>query len=203
MNILFVAPPLDSVRIYPDNIVVDFEDGVELSCISLGGPNNTFSWSFNNAHLENVNEDILRISSISILDAGEYSCRVNNNAGQGYATTMLFIRPRIISPPSNASARVNDDVQFTCIAEGFPAPTISWECLYCETPILLSESGMSSSDLTGDRVYNDAMNGTLELLSVVYSDYGQYRCVVSSTVGMMEFTVTSNATLSGRFFPYI
>lgn len=188
--------------IYPENTVVDFEDDVEFSCISLGGPNNSFFWSLNNAYLENDNENILRISNISISDAGEYNCTVSNTAGQSYVTTMLFIEPRIISPPSNALARINDDIRFTCIAEGYPTPTIRWECLDCEIPLFLSESGMPNSDAITDRIQNDAMNGTLEL-SVMYSDFGQYRCVVSSTVGMMEFTVTSDATLSGRFFHFI
>lgn len=196
---LFAVSPLGSVMLFPPGLeVYSFEDNVTFYCLSQGGPYNTFSWALNGVTVP-FETPFLHIESVAISDAGEYTCTVSNNAGQGNATTVLFLEPRIVSRPSDIRTRVNDSVRFTCTAEGFPPPTITWECIDCEE--LELGSGISSGifDVSLSHPSTGVVIGTLELLSVSYSDYGQYSCLVNSTVATRNFAIQSTATLSGRF----
>ena len=201
----------------PGDAVYRVGDFVDLACTFDGGPHNSILWFHNNDPIFNQRDPLLFIRDIDNRQAGEYTCNVFNSAGEDNATTTVFIEPRIISSSRNRQRKVNDTVSFQCVAEGFPTPTIFWEYVYYDnnigvlfdqlgSGILINEEfGSTSDDLLGDYYgihrfvdegsgYVDSM---LELFSVEYDDYGIYRCVVSSTINMQNFTVASNATLAG------
>ena len=54
-----------------------------LSCMSGGGPGNTFQWYHGNLLLSGETSYLLEIITVTPSDAGNYTCRVTNAAGSG------------------------------------------------------------------------------------------------------------------------
>ena len=197
----------------PKNKVFAYGDSVTLNCTARGGPDNLFSWVFNGT---SVDTHVLTIEHFTISDSLTYECRVSNPAGGGTDTTQLYLEPRFVSKPADVFTRVNCTVRLTCSVEGNPIPYITWEY---EGEILEIEvwnkeyrSGEPWSDTGSEsriQVYEThssrhglAVNSTLEIAHVAYSDYGWYRCTASAEVGEELFNISSNVTLSGKCLPY-
>ena len=65
--------------------------------------------------------------NLASTDGGDYRCVVSNAAGSGSDAASLYVRPTIISQPTNVSTMVGNSVSFSCAADGFPMPTYHWE----------------------------------------------------------------------------
>ena len=186
-------------------MLVDFSDNVTFLCAAQGGPGNTYQWLLNDALLQNETTDTLNLTSISLRDAGVYTCIVSNNAGMDNATATLYIRPRITTSPQDVRTDVNVTVSFTCEAEGFPTPAISWEYLGSGEPGSGSGSqpaGGSTSAGSGQSSASGSVSSELIFSPVAYSDYGVYRCVATSTALMMDLSAESDtAILTGKLSP--
>src|SRR5262249_59911234 len=77
----------------------------------------------------------------------------------------------ITTQPISRTATVGDNVSFTVVATGFPAPTYQWK--------------KNGADVPG------ATQATLSLANVQLTDAGSFTVVVSNSQG----TVTSDSTL--------
>ncbi len=83
--------PLSSVSIVWDIETYFLGDNTTLSCTSLGGPNNSYTWLYN--------EEVvgfgpaLKLTNISADNGGAYTCIAANNAGNDSAVTDLYIHP--------------------------------------------------------------------------------------------------------------
>ncbi|CAJ0583049.1 unnamed protein product, partial [Mesorhabditis spiculigera] len=109
---------------------------VEVECEATGTPTPTIEWTRDGkplTMLPNVKvEDggrILKITGVLQSDAGRYSCKAENKAGQAEADTFLSVN----SPPS--VKMVSEDLKvieghgitIRCEVSGSPAPQIEWQ----------------------------------------------------------------------------
>ena len=194
-----------SVSIDPDFIIVNNGSSVTFSCSARGGPNNTFIWirpSDINPTIQTLlmstpqvqvadivnglanialsNESSLNISYVNATrDGGDYLCYVINGAGVEMNRTTLFVRPTITERPVNVYTNVDETVSLSCRADSFPVPNYQWEM-------------MNRSTGQYELIANETSN-TLTLDSIMFNEYGWYRCV--ATANGIEGNATSTSAL--------
>ena len=139
------------------------------TCGALGGPGNQFQCLKNDVVLVNETQPILRISVNSgSRDGGDYTCVVTNAAGNGSDTVSVYVRPDITTQPTNINTVVGRNVSFSCVADGFPMPILSWE----------REDGNKFTEVAG------TTDQILRFFPAVYSTEGRYRCIATVSFPM-------------------
>ncbi|KAM9357806.1 mast/stem cell growth factor receptor kita [Symphorus nematophorus] len=101
----------------------------------------TFSWSFMGHELKNTTDHVitthsheyrysseLRLVRLKMSEGGVYTFQASNGNASVNHTFTIFV----ISKPEIISHEGPVDGQVRCVAEGFPAPRITW--YYCEQP---------------------------------------------------------------------
>lgn len=101
----------------------------------------TFSWSFMGHQLRNTSDHVitthsheykysseLRLVRLKMSESGVYTFQASNGDASVNHTFTIFV----ISKPEIVSHEGPVDGQVRCVAEGFPAPQITW--YYCEQP---------------------------------------------------------------------
>ncbi len=147
-------------------------DNITFICTAEGEDIN-LQWVFNGINLtENVDTTAtsitLRVFDIEESNGGEYICLTENASGNESQSVTLYISPYTVTVPAvNILTSVFENVTYTCDAEGFPPPNITWwkisnEGEDSETSVMVSDTGL------------------LIFTSVVYSDFGTYRCLISA-----------------------
>lgn len=166
------------MSVSPETIVSEHRSNVTLVCTTLGGPNNFYSWLKDGEFLfSGGTENSLTLTRISASDGGEYTCRVNNAAGSGFGNSTFYVSPYFSTTPANTlGAEVGENVNFMCVADGFPTPSVRW--------IRVD---------TGSEVAN---NSLLEFSSVSYDQAGLYQCLASSELPNGTNLVTALETPS-------
>ena len=166
--------------ITPDDATFNDSDTVILECMTLGGPGNTFQWSFNGAVIENETSASanLTLPNVTAENGGSYTCNVTNAAGSDTNSTYVFIRPMITLRPTSTNVVVGENVTFSCDATGFPEPSIRW----------LKEDSLLPSSAVGENTK------TLTIDPVSFGDEGFYYCEATSNDLVVE---SDRATLSG------
>ncbi|GLD65525.1 mast/stem cell growth factor receptor Kit isoform X1 [Lates japonicus] len=102
-----------------------------------------FSWSFMGSELRNTTDHViathsheyrfiseLRLVRLKASEGGVYTFRASNSDASVNQTFTIFV----ISKPEIVSQEGPVDGQVRCVAEGFPAPQITW--YYCEQPYI-------------------------------------------------------------------
>ena len=184
--------PVGFVMTTPQNVTVGFGDSVTLNCSTATGPNNTFVWLRNRTASElNVTEiESFAISRSSVLtltnitaprDGGYYQCVIINEAGYGFDTSTVFVRPYFILHPQSVEITANTEWSLTCDAEGFPFPFIKWQ--------KMNRASQNFED------YMNARGTTLTFSSIVHDDFGMYRCVAINVINGEENIAVSNPAL--------
>ncbi|XP_064008619.1 cell adhesion molecule DSCAM isoform X7 [Pogoniulus pusillus] len=137
----------------------------------------------------------LRISNLSLMHNGNYTCIARNDAAAVEHQSQLIVRvpPRFVVQPSDQDGIYGKAVILNCSAEGYPVPTIVWK--YSKgagvpqfQPIALN-----------GRIQL-LINGSLLIKHVLEEDSGYYLCKVSNDVGAdvsksMYLTVKSHSAL--------
>ncbi|XP_019936565.2 mast/stem cell growth factor receptor kita isoform X1 [Paralichthys olivaceus] len=114
----------------------------------------TFSWSFMSFELKNTTDhgitthsheyrygSELRLVRLKMSEGGVYTFRASNSDASVNQTFTIFV----ISKPEIVSHDGPVDGQVRCVAEGFPAPQITW--YYCEQPyIRCSQQGNATQE---------------------------------------------------------
>ncbi|XP_071981860.1 hemicentin-2 isoform X2 [Engystomops pustulosus] len=152
---------------------------VTFTCEAHGSPLPSLSWEKNGEPL-NLQSNLLpnglgsrlHLESVHAGDSGLYSCTALNVARKVSKHFRLIVLepPRIEGPPhpTEVAVVVNEALELTCNAGGFPVPEITWE--KDGRPLLRPEL------LT--------RNGTvLRIENVKVEDAGIYVCVASSAAG--------------------
>ena len=194
--------PEGGVRIVPENATFNDSDTVTLMCITLGGPGNTFQWSFNGEDVENVTSSVLTLTNVSAEDGGMYTCNITNSAGSDTYNTYVFISPMIVSVAQVITLPLmvtrTEELQLTCTAEGFPLPSITWTHNGTDIDAAVS----SNIAITEDTSMGIELTSTLTVTNTSISDSGDYTCRADSS----EFpAVTSDTVLvliQGQKFVY-
>ena len=163
-----------------------FQEPQAFTCQALGGPNNTFEWTFNGSVLTDANitstslESTLTISSVSASDGGEYTCTVSNLAGNDSNSSTLYVSPYIVTNPNEILTAVNgtQGLELECVAEAFPSPTYTWTQL--------------TGPLGPQTVVDGNVSGILAFSpEIAFDDHGTYVCTASSNGLMVNSSVST------------
>uniref|UniRef100_A0A8P0NC74 Cell adhesion molecule DSCAM n=1 Tax=Canis lupus familiaris TaxID=9615 RepID=A0A8P0NC74_CANLF len=120
----------------------------------------------------------LRISNLSLMHNGNYTCIARNEAAAVEHQSQLIVRvpPKFVVQPRDQDGIYGKAVILNCSAEGYPVPTIVWKF---------------SKGAGVPQFQPIALNGRIQVLSngsllikhVVEEDSGYYLCKVSNDVG--------------------
>ncbi|XP_035726230.1 limbic system-associated membrane protein-like [Vespa mandarinia] len=116
------------------------------------------------------NNGSLLISNLQPEDTGEYVCQASRPTPWGYVTHVHDIQvmypPSIRPVPESGELEVNlkEEVDMECIANGVPAPVVSWWTKDGEIPLLTNRPRL--------RFYADHRNRS-----------GEYTCIASNGIG--------------------
>ncbi|CAH2311914.1 hemicentin-1 isoform X2 [Pelobates cultripes] len=156
----------------------------EITCISHGIPPPKTTWLKDWQKLEPLQDppdNLLRVESAKISDAGKYTCIVSNIIGQDSVNVTVEIHaPPTLSdlePPYNNpfQERVSkQQISFPCPAKGNPKPIIKWL--------------RNNKELTGGEPgINIIEGGTMLIIdSLTPYDNGEYTCVAINEAGLTE-----------------
>ena len=65
-------------------------DQLQLNCLSEGGPQLEYTWTYSGSIITNANSNILTIDNITTSNGGNYTCNVTNNAGSDNNTITVY-----------------------------------------------------------------------------------------------------------------
>ena len=132
-----------------------------------------------------VNGSFLNLTSVNgTNDGGSYTCLVINEAGVGREDTILYVRPVITVQPRDELTEAGQQVNLTCLADSFPAPTYQWEMMNRTTEEF--------------EPIDDQTDTTLTLTDIDHEQYGRYRCRVTTPI--INENITSNvALITGQY----
>ncbi|XP_066014896.1 hemicentin-1-like [Pocillopora verrucosa] len=138
----------------------------------------------------NESQAQLLITTVSLEDAGNYTCNVTNVVGSSSNGTLIIfqVTPAIETHPQADPVKEGENLTFFCNATG-SSLTISW-----------TKNGSSINPNEDVRIRLSTDKEHLTIRNVSRKDNGAYRCVASNKVG----NATSNAAIvTVRFAPEI
>ncbi|KAM9729212.1 roundabout homolog 1-like isoform 1-T1 [Menidia menidia] len=178
---LEVAILRDDFRQNPVDVMVAVGEPAVLECQPpRGHPEPTISWRRDGANLDDRDERItirsgkLMITNTWKSDAGKYICVATNMVGEReseIAELTVLERPTFVKRPSSVVVLADESVEFHCVVQGDPVPTVRWR--------------KDDSDLPKGR-FEILEDHTLIVRQVTPSDEGSYTCVVENMVGKSE-----------------
>uniref|UniRef100_A0A8C4EBS2 Roundabout homolog 1 n=1 Tax=Dicentrarchus labrax TaxID=13489 RepID=A0A8C4EBS2_DICLA len=182
---LEVAILRDDFRQNPLDVMVAVGEPAVLECQPpRGHPEPTISWRKDGANLDDRDERItirsgkLMITNTRKSDAGKYICVGTNMVGEReseIAELTVLERPTFVKRPSSVVVLADESVEFHCVVQGDPVPTVRWR--------------KDDSDLPKGR-FEILEDHTLIVRQVTSSDEGSYTCVVENMVGKSEASAT-------------
>lgn len=183
--------PEGSVFVRPTQRIANLDETVTFACTGDGGPNNTYQWYKDDQILPLEMRTNLTLSLVNSTHGGEYTCLVSNAAGNESVSSMLYVRPYlVVYPETEIRTNAESIVNFTCVADGFPQPNITW--------VKQNVSDINTSLVTVET------GDMLEFRPVVFGDEGYYFCIASSIItltnGTLEtFRAQAQAALTGTY----
>uniref|UniRef100_A0A1A7YP55 Roundabout, axon guidance receptor, homolog 1 n=1 Tax=Iconisemion striatum TaxID=60296 RepID=A0A1A7YP55_9TELE len=182
---LEVAILRDDFRQNPIDVMVAVGEPAVLECQPpRGHPEPSISWRKDGANLDDRDERItirsgkLMITNTRKNDAGKYICVATNMVGERESETAeltVLERPTFVKRPSSVVLLADESVEFHCVVQGDPVPTVRWR--------------RDDSDLPKGR-FEILEDHTLIVRQVASSDEGSYTCVVENMVGKSEASAT-------------
>ena len=143
----------------------------------------------------------LSIINVSGMDGGKYTCLASNEAGNASATAEIFVRPIILSQPTEIIARNGEMASLFCGADGFPL-LYQWQMLNSTLDGIFGSDGGSASGSGGSGIEDNyvdiesATDSILEFNPIQFGDEGSYRCIAFNPVGT---AVSEAATVTGTY----
>ncbi|XP_054899633.1 roundabout homolog 1-like isoform X1 [Poeciliopsis prolifica] len=182
---LEVAILRDDFRQNPVDVMVAVGEPAVLECQPpRGHPEPTISWRRDGANLDDRDERItirsgkLMITNTRKSDAGKYICVATNMVGEReseIAVLTVLERPTFVKRPSNVVLLADESVEFHCVVQGDPVPTVRWR--------------KDDSDLPKGR-FEILEDHTLIVRQVASPDEGSYTCMAENMVGKSEASAT-------------
>uniref|UniRef100_A0AAV2JBB3 Uncharacterized protein n=1 Tax=Knipowitschia caucasica TaxID=637954 RepID=A0AAV2JBB3_KNICA len=175
----------DDFRQNPVDVMVAVGEPAVLECQPpRGHPEPTISWKKDGSSLDDRDERItirsgkLMITNTRKSDAGKYVCVGTNMVGEReseIAVLTVLERPTFVKRPNNVVVLAYESVEFQCVVQGDPVPTVRWR--------------KDDSDLPKGR-FEIQEDHTLIVRQVTSVDEGSYTCVVENMVGKSEASAT-------------
>ncbi|XP_077498217.1 peroxidasin isoform X2 [Amblyomma americanum] len=159
--------------------VLEGED-VEFICSGAGSPAPDLSWYKDGQRIVADGDSVrilhsgkvLRLQEVPRQAQGVYTCHAENAVGYAEAHADLAVNsktaPHFVNAPVNTEADLGSSVEVLCMAEGHPAPTLSWR--KDGRPLVLN--GRVSAGPDGLRVKR-----------LEQRDEGHYECVAENEMG--------------------
>ena len=107
---LSLVSPRNLVNVTSTTILTNQSDDEMFTCVSGGGPENTFQWYLNGELLSNETSPVINITMVTASDAGEYNCTVTNAAGGGSDVATLIgecVRTCLMREQTGSCTRLN------------------------------------------------------------------------------------------------
>ena len=104
--------------------------------------------------------------------------------------SIFVVVPRFRRPPVDKVQLIGENVTILCSAYAVPAPNITW--LKNRVPIDLNIQAVTAVYSTESHV----TNSQLTILSLNFSDTGEYSCMASNNLVSVQTTNSSVATLT-------
>uniref|UniRef100_A0A8C8D045 MAM domain containing glycosylphosphatidylinositol anchor 2a n=1 Tax=Oncorhynchus tshawytscha TaxID=74940 RepID=A0A8C8D045_ONCTS len=185
-----------------DPIVVNPGQSVTLVCVTSGGePTPTLTWVRNTDELSKksrLNGGTLTLPSISMEEAGVYSCVASNNVGNpAKKSTAIVVRGLkkgrfwITPDPyhNDDNIQIGREVKISCQVEATPPEELLFSWLKNGRPL------RSSERMVITHTDPDVQPGTtnLDIIDLKFTDFGTYTCVAAlKNGGIPEVSIDVN-----------
>ena len=133
--------------VHPEDTVVIAGSTVMLTCVAFGEPLPSITWSLDGANVTNDTrteiiemrttrngrpfiKSVLQICGVGESDAGRYNCtavNVVNTDSADFSLTVISEPATLVMVPEDIVTLAGVSVTLTCVAFGYPIPTIRWE----------------------------------------------------------------------------
>ncbi|XP_066569261.1 hemicentin-1 isoform X1 [Amia ocellicauda] len=192
VTLSYTEPPSISV-VKPTVMVAAGEDAI-LECQSSGVPPPLVTWYKGDLQVQmlpfaeqDAQRRTLRISGVQEMDAGEYSCVASSSAGTSSAMVILEVGavPGFSVTPDDVTVEVGENVTLACVAQGYPAPTVTWQ-RQDGHPLYSKPEGHNSAQ--------QLESGALFIESVWLDDEGVYICEAQNQFGSTKVEARVSVT---------
>uniref|UniRef100_A0A8C3N479 Hemicentin-1 n=1 Tax=Geospiza parvula TaxID=87175 RepID=A0A8C3N479_GEOPR len=168
----------------PGDVALTKGEQLRLTCKATGVPVPRITWTFNNniipAQYDDVNgHSELLIERVSKEDSGTYVCSAENTVGSIKAIGFVYVKEPPVFKGDYHSSRIEPlggNAMLNCEVRGDPPPTIQW-----------SRKGVGVQ--ISNRI-RQLGNGSLAIYGTVNEDAGDYKCVATNDVGVVERSLT-------------
>uniref|UniRef100_A0A8C3TT96 Hemicentin-1 n=1 Tax=Catharus ustulatus TaxID=91951 RepID=A0A8C3TT96_CATUS len=168
----------------PGDVALTKGEQLHLTCKATGIPVPRIMWTFNNniipAQYDDVNgHSELLIERVSKEDSGTYVCSAENIVGSIKAIGFVYVKEPPVFKGDYHSSRIEPlggNAMLNCEVRGDPPPTIQW-----------SRKGVGVQ--ISNRI-RQLVNGSLAIYGTVNEDAGDYKCVATNDVGVVERSLT-------------
>ncbi|XP_074605158.1 cell adhesion molecule Dscam1-like [Brevipalpus obovatus] len=181
-----VCDELPKVSLNPQKLVQKSGQETSFSCVLRRGSLPVrFEWLYNDRSMEpsskiqiesTTKSSTLILESLTILNAGNYTCRASNSFGFDQSTSNLIVEgpPQWQSKPVDLRIGPKERFNIKCSGIGHPVPSVSWrKQIGSEWRDLLESSNVftkiSSAEITGNQLIKE-------------KDEGKYGCEVSNGI---------------------
>ncbi|XP_052221507.1 cell adhesion molecule DSCAM-like isoform X2 [Dreissena polymorpha] len=158
-------------------------DTVILPCGIYSDPSPRVTWYKDSAALVMGGRftqipDGLYITSVQVSDSGTYTCQASNVAGdvENSGTLEVLVLPYFTTKPENVTATSGMNVTLSCVAGGYPSPTLTW--LFNGSSLFPKDTLLSLNQKQ------------LLLLQVSWLHVGQYSCIATNNKGSAKAVAT-------------
>ncbi|NXU50379.1 HMCN1 protein, partial [Turnix velox] len=189
-----VPPSIAGYLEMPENISTVEKNPVSLVCEASGIPLPSITWlkngwpvTLNNSVQMLSGGRTLRLTHTSVTDEGQYSCVVNNAAGEVRKDFHLsvLVPPRIVGENKLEDVKVKEKhrVTLTCEVTGNPMPQITWT--------------KNGQPLREDEDHKFLSGGRfLQISNAQVADTGRYTCLASNPAGDKSKSYSLNVLVS-------
>ena len=157
----------------PDSLVRLVGESATFTAVVSGATSPTYQWFKGAGPINGANFASYTIDPVSLASSGSYRVRVTSSNGlfaeSEFATLEVRQTPSITQPPAAQIANPGQNVSFTVVATGTPAPVFRWR--------------RNGSDLVDGGNISGASTATLTVSGVSEADEGDYRVIVENIVG--------------------
>ncbi|KAM9476100.1 hemicentin-1 isoform 3-T3 [Clarias gariepinus] len=183
-HIILSVHEAPEIRNLPKEVTVLLNQEVVLNCDVHGFPKPSVTWVKDGVPIATgqrlvvLSDGTLRLSQVSLGDAGTYSCRAQNTAGTTESKTQLILQvPPVISIPRDEyTLSVGESVSVPCSALGQPEPELQWHKL--------------GGAVRGGADLMTFTNGTLHVKNAQLKHAGIYTCTALSSAGRASRDIT-------------
>ncbi|KAM7446448.1 putative aminophospholipid-translocase [Porites harrisoni] len=181
----FEASPKDTVAVVGSKVV--------LECLANGSPKPRVTWLRDGVQVGSqgysiFGESNLMILSVSVENAGTYTCRASalNREEETTAKLEVHYGPVFTKKPNAVNAYENTNARFECRADGIPKPNITWT---------------KNGEELVNKAFISITDGYLTVNDLVPSDKGVYQCFAKNNLGKIQASAQLSVYREGERIP--